>query len=106
MVEFTNLQMPLKHVVKHRFPEWALTALLAGEMFDFFEVLDDFNFQMSKTAYILVSLRLILSVTENGLSKSSNFSLQFSRYSGAAAKRKTCPSQPLYGNLMTCRKRL
>ena len=51
VVDFTNLHLPLKDVVKYRFPEWALTNLFAGEMFDFFEVLDDLNFQMSKTEY-------------------------------------------------------
>jgi hypothetical protein len=49
VTEFSELQMPLKNVVKYRFLEWAITAILAGEIFDFFEVLEDFNWQMSLT---------------------------------------------------------
>lgn len=49
VVAYSDLQMPLKDVVKYRFPEWAVTAILAGEVFDFNAVLEDFNRQMSKT---------------------------------------------------------
>ena len=49
VIEFSELQMPLKDVVKYRFPEWAVTAIMAGDVFDFNAVLEDFNWQMSKT---------------------------------------------------------
>ena len=42
---FCDLQMPLK-----RFPVEALTAMLAGDVFDLDAVLDDFRWHMSKTS--------------------------------------------------------
>ena len=49
VIEFLKLQTPLKNVVKYLFPDWVSTAILSGEIFDFFEVLEDFNWQMSLT---------------------------------------------------------
>jgi len=51
VIEFSELQMPLKDVVKYRFPEWAVTAILAGDMFDLNVVFEDFHWQMSKTNF-------------------------------------------------------
>ena len=51
VIKFSDLQMPLKDVVKYRFPEWPVTSILAGagEMLDLNYVLDEFNWQMSET---------------------------------------------------------
>ena len=49
VIAFSELQMPLKDVVKYRFPEWAIIAILAGDMFDLNVVFEDFHWQMSQT---------------------------------------------------------
>ena len=49
VIEFSELQLPLKDVVKHCFSEWAVTTTVAGDVFDFNAVLENFNWQMSKT---------------------------------------------------------
>ena len=49
ITQYCELDMPLKNVVKYRFPVEALKDMLAGSVFNLDAVLDDFNWHLSKT---------------------------------------------------------